>query len=183
MIPIEESHQVEFKLIWKDEYLKHLCGFANSHGGSLYLGVNDNGKVVGLKHTKKLLEEIPNKGASLMGLILTVNLFFENDLAYLMVNVVKSSQPVSLRGKFYLRSGSTNQELNGPALQNFLLKSINLTWDEIGSESATLKEIDIATVKQFVELAISANRLHANARNLPLVNLFENLHLLDESKK
>ncbi|MCK9401518.1 MAG: ATP-binding protein [Bacteroidales bacterium] len=124
MIPKEESQQVEFKLIWKDEYLKQLCGFANSQGGSMYFGVNDHGKVVGLQNTKRLLEEIPNKGANLMGIVLHVDLLFENSLPYLLLKVPQSSQPVSLRGKYYVRSGSTTQELNGFALQNFLLKRL-----------------------------------------------------------
>ena len=44
-----ESHNVEYKEIWKDEYLKWLCGFANSKGGSIFVGVDDNGNVVGVK--------------------------------------------------------------------------------------------------------------------------------------
>jgi len=112
MIPKEESQQVEFKLIWKDDYLKQLCGFANSQGGSIYLGVNDQGKVVGINNAKRLLEEIPNKGANLMGIVMQVDLLFENGLSYLLLKVHQSSQPVSLRGKYYARSGTTNQEVN-----------------------------------------------------------------------
>ena len=183
MLPKEESQRVEFKLIWKDEYLKQLCGFANSQGGSMYLGVNNHGNVVGLQNTKKLLEGIPNKGANLMGIILQVDLLFENDLPYLLIKVPQSLQLVSLRGKYYVRSGSTTQELTGLALQDFLLKRQNLTWDEVGVGSASFEDIDISTVKRFVELAISANRLHPDARNFSLNSLFQNLHLLDESKQ
>ena len=183
MIPKEESQQVEFKLIWKDDYLKQICGFANSQGGSIYLGVNDQGKGVGINNAKKLLEEIPNKGANLMGIVLQVDLFLENNLQYLLIKVPHSLQPISLRGKYYARSGTTNQELNGPALQNFLLKRHNLTWDEVGVPSASYEDIDISSVKRFIELAISANRLHPDARNLPLNSLFENLHLLDDSRQ
>ena len=50
MLPKSESQKAEFKLIWKDEFLKQLCGFANAQGGSLYLGVSDSGKVVGLQN-------------------------------------------------------------------------------------------------------------------------------------
>lgn len=182
MIPKEESHQIEFKLIWKDEYLKQLCGFANSQGGIMYLGVNDNGEVVGLQHTKRLLEEIPNKGVNLMGLVLQVDLLFENGLPCLSITVPQSSQAVSLRGKYYLRSGSTTQLLNSFSLQNFLLKRHNLSWDEIGVETASFEDIDILSVKKFVDLAISANRLTADARNLPIDQLFENLHLMDDAK-
>ena len=45
-----ESHNVEYKEIWKDEYLKWICGFANSKGGSLFIGIDNDGKVVGVKN-------------------------------------------------------------------------------------------------------------------------------------
>ena len=32
-----ESETVEFKRIWKDEYLKTLCAFANTSGGILFI--------------------------------------------------------------------------------------------------------------------------------------------------
>lgn len=40
---------------WKDKYLKWICGFANAQGGTLYIGKDDNGNVVGVKDAKKLL--------------------------------------------------------------------------------------------------------------------------------
>ncbi len=58
---MKESQITEFKLNWRDEYLKHLCAFANSQGGKLYLGIKDDGTVVGVNNAKKLLEDIPNK--------------------------------------------------------------------------------------------------------------------------
>ena len=38
-----ESQMVEFKRVWRDEFLKELCGFANAQGGTLVLGVDDAG--------------------------------------------------------------------------------------------------------------------------------------------
>jgi len=38
------EHQTkEYKQIWKDDYLKWLCGFANAGGGVLVVGRNDAG--------------------------------------------------------------------------------------------------------------------------------------------
>ena len=56
-----EHQEIEWKESWRDEYLKWLCGYANAHGGTLFIGIDDNGKVVGVEGSKKLLEDLPNK--------------------------------------------------------------------------------------------------------------------------
>ncbi len=56
-----EQQVIEYKSIWKDEYLKWICGFANAQGGTLVIGKNDTGDIVGVKNSKRLLEDLPNK--------------------------------------------------------------------------------------------------------------------------
>jgi ATP-dependent DNA helicase RecG len=56
-----ESQNIEYKTVWKDEYLKWICGFANAQGGTIYIGIDDAGNVVGVKDAKELMEDIPNK--------------------------------------------------------------------------------------------------------------------------
>ena len=58
-----EKQNVEWKAIWKDEYLQWICGFANAQGGTLYIGKDDNGNPIGLNNAKKLLEDLPNVGS------------------------------------------------------------------------------------------------------------------------
>ena len=69
-----EHQEIEWKESWRDEYLKWICGYANAHGGTLFIGKDDNGKVVGISDSKKLLEDLPNKITNAMGIIADVNL-------------------------------------------------------------------------------------------------------------
>ena len=39
-IPMGESQNIEWKELWRDEYLKWICGFANAQGGKIYIGTN-----------------------------------------------------------------------------------------------------------------------------------------------
>ncbi len=71
---MKESQKAEFKLNWRDEYLKHLCAFANSQGGTLYLGIKDDGTVVGVNNANKLLEDIPNKAIQRLGITVDLEL-------------------------------------------------------------------------------------------------------------
>ena len=74
-----EHQTIEWKESWHDEFLEWICGYANAYGGTLYIGKNDNGDVVGLsdKDRKKLLEVIPNKITDTMGIVADVNLLYE----------------------------------------------------------------------------------------------------------
>ena len=118
-----ENQNIEYKESWRDEYVKWLCGFANAQGGKLYIGINDKGEVCGVKDAHKLSEDIPNKVVSFLGIVADVNLLNKDGKDYIEVAVSPSNVPISYKGKYYIRSGSTLQELNGVALQNFIKMS------------------------------------------------------------
>lgn len=50
-----ETQNVEYKQSWRDEYLKYISGFANAQGGTLYVGIDDNGNICGINNAKELL--------------------------------------------------------------------------------------------------------------------------------
>jgi ATP-dependent DNA helicase RecG len=65
----QESQTIEWKWAWQEDYLKWLCGYANTDGGVLNIGVNDDGYVVGIENSKKMLEALPNKINDKLGII------------------------------------------------------------------------------------------------------------------
>ena len=106
----KESQNIEWKESWRDEYLKWICGFANAQGGKIYIGKNDNGVVTGISDAKKMLEDIPNKISNFLGIIADVNLYTENGMDYIEIIVNPNSYPVSYRGEYHYRTGSTKQQ-------------------------------------------------------------------------
>ncbi|MDR0606109.1 MAG: ATP-binding protein, partial [Bacteroidales bacterium] len=82
-----EQQNTEYKSIWKDEYLKWICGFANAQGGRIFIGKQDNGTIVGLKNSKKLLENLPNKITTILGIVADVNLHETADGDYIEIVV------------------------------------------------------------------------------------------------
>ncbi|MGM9819322.1 MAG: helix-turn-helix domain-containing protein, partial [Candidatus Onthomorpha sp.] len=92
-ITTKECQNVEYKRSWQDEYLKWICGFANAQGAVMYFGVDDNLEVYGLKNTKKLMEDIPNKIVNSMGLVVDVNLYEQDGLEYIEVTISPSNVP------------------------------------------------------------------------------------------
>ena len=126
-----EKQNVEWKNSWRDEYLKWICGFANAQGGTIYIGKDDDGSIVELSNSKKLLEDIPNKVQDILGIVVDVNLLSENNMDYIEIVVNPSSYPVNYRGEYHYRSGSTKQQLKGAALTEFLLQKTGVKWDAV----------------------------------------------------
>lgn len=180
---MKESQNTEFKSSWRDEYLKHICAFANTRGGSIFIGIQDDGAIKGVKDAKKLLEDIPNKVIHYLGIIVDVHLHDENGKEYLEVLVPQSSIPISYKGVYYVKSGSTKQELKGGELQHFLLKKMGRTFDEISMDSASISDIDEKAVRKFLHKAISSNRLSPEVISDSLHDILSNLRLFTEDGK
>ena len=60
-MPTAETQTVEFKETWSDECYKELAAFANSQGGTLYLGIKDNAQVLGWPGDGKEQDAIANR--------------------------------------------------------------------------------------------------------------------------
>lgn len=176
-----EHQSIEYKQSWHDEYLKWIVGFANSQGGTLYIGKDDNGNVVHVTDYRKLLEDLPNKIRDLLGIIVEVNHHEEEGKHFLEIITPPYAVPISLRGVYYTRSGSTRQELKGNALIEFLLRKTGKTWDDVVEPSASITDIDTKAVDRFVADALKSGRL-SNVNELSLAELLEKLRLTEEGK-
>lgn len=98
--PLMETQNIEYKESWRDEYLKWICGFANAQGGTLYIGKNDKGEVVGVADAKRLLEDIPNKVKNTMGIIVDVDLMTEEGKSYIRIETEPCGFPLNYKGDY-----------------------------------------------------------------------------------
>ena len=175
-----EHQEIEWKESWRDEYLKWICGYANAHGGTLFIGKDDNGKVVGISDSKKLLEDLPNKITNAMGIIADVNLCTENGKDYLEIVVGKYPFLISYHGRYYYRSGSVLREIVGKELDLALLKSQGITWDGVPLPKLTMADLKPEAIALFKQKALERGRLTIEEANVSNDILMDNLHLVDE---
>lgn len=178
---MSESQNIEWKKSWHDDYLKWVCGFANAVGGVIFIGKDDNGVITHLTDYRNLLEAIPNKIREHLGIIAEVNLHQENGAHYLEIIVPPYTVPVSLRGRYYYRTGSTKLELTGNALNEFLLKKSGKTWDNVSEIVATFNDIDSESVKGFIKDAQKSGRM-PDVSDLSIEELFDKLRLSDNGE-
>lgn len=178
-----EHQNIEYKTSWRDEYLKWICGFANAQGGKIFIGMNDKGSVTGVEDYKKLMEEIPNKAVSHLGLVVDVNLHKKAGKYYIEINVPASTVPISYHGVHHYRSGSTKQELKGNALNHFILGKMGLNWEQKAVHEATMDDIDKDAVRSFVRKAVAKQRISPGAAKADILTILKNLKLVDKSNE
>ena len=175
----KENQDIEYKQNWRDEYLKWICAFANGEGGTLYIGVNDKGEIVGINNSKKLLEDIPNKARDILGVVIDIKMKSEEEKEYLEIKVESYPYPVSYKGQYHLRSGSSKQELKGAALDKFLLAKQGKKWDGVPVPFVNIDDLDKRAFDLFREKAEKKKRVEADFLNENDNNLIEKLNLVD----
>jgi len=176
-----EQQNTEYKQSWHDDYLKWIAGFANSQGGTIYIGIDDQGNITGIPGYKKLMEDLPNKIRDVLGIMAEVNLHETGGLYYLEIVTPPYAVPISLRGVYYTRSGSTKQELRGNALIEFLLRKTGKTWDDVIEPSATISDLDANAIDFFLKSAERSGRLPIT-EGLALPEFLEKLRLSEGGK-
>lgn len=174
-----ENQNIEWKSNWRDEYLTWVCGFANAQGGKIYLGCDNNGRVIGIANTHKLLEDIPNKIRDAMGIIVEVNLLIDGDKEYIEIVVPAYPVGISCKGVYYYRSGSTKQTLTGPALEAFLLRKRGVTWDRQPMPACTIQDLDLNAIARFKKWAATKGRVNSDVLTESTEQLLEKLHLMN----
>ena len=176
-----EQHNIEYKQSWHDDYLKTICAFANSQGGKLFIGKDDKGKIVGISEHKKLMDDLPNKIKNHLGINAEVNLLGDSKKYLIEIIIPPYSVAISLRGRYYIRSGSTTSELTGNSLNDFLLKKSGKAWDDVIEERATLNDIDENSISDFLKAAAKSGRL-PDSDGLNTNELLEKLRLSADNK-
>lgn len=142
-----ESSELEFKssVLWSYQLeavdsklqtviLKSISAFSNAEGGTLLIGVNDAGDILGLDHDyshlngnrdafEQHLRNITNKafGKIFPATNMAITFYPIKGVEICRVNITKGTKPLYVEvsdvngqktEKFYLRSGNTSQELN-----------------------------------------------------------------------
>ncbi len=174
-----ESQNIEWKESWRDEYLKWICGFANAQGGKIYIGKNDKGEVVGIDNAKRLMDNLPNKIVTNLGVVCDINLLGENEKQFIEIIVEPYPNPVNYKGQYHYRSGSTKQELKGASLDKFMLERKGKKWDGVPVPNISIADLKNETFDFFRKKAVKAQRIEDDVLTDTDEDLADNLQLIE----
>ena len=128
------------------------------------------------------MEEIPNKIQTNLGFLADVNLLSKNNLEYIEIIVSPSSYPVSYKGEYHFRSGSTKQVLRGTALTEFISSKIGIRWEDSVIEGVTVEDLDKESFDIFRREAVRSKRMTKEDLNMSNAELLDSLDLLKDGK-
>jgi ATP-dependent DNA helicase RecG len=176
---MSEDQHIEWKESWRDEYLRWICGFANAEGGTLIVGKNDRGEPIGVSDATRLLVDLPNKIRDLLGIVVPVRLREEQGHSLIEIEVEPHPTPISYRGEYHIRSGSTKQQLTGSALTAFLLRKFGRHWDGSPYPGVGITDLSADAFRRFRTKASYHKRLSTDALAVSNDELLERLMLTE----
>ncbi len=151
-----ETQTVEWKREWKDEFLKEIASFANTDGGVLKIGVDDDGKIIGVRNPKDVMKKISDTVSNKLGLYPAINV--DESTGVITVSVEKASMPVELSGRFYVRSGNTVHEAKGREYDRIVSKRLNVSWIDQPIEGIDETQLDQNAI-QFFKKKVTENKI------------------------
>ncbi|GHV23934.1 transcriptional regulator [Planctomycetales bacterium] len=132
-----------------------------------------------MANPRKLLEDIPNKTRNALGILTHVALIEDGDGRFIRITIPANSYPISCNGKYYIRSGSTTQELTGRSLDEFILRKQGKTWDGVPVPNVTIDAFDRDAFNLFRKKAVAAARMNEEDLRINDALLLDNLRLMD----
>jgi ATP-dependent DNA helicase RecG len=136
-----ESKNVELKEKHTKSLLKTVSAYSNYHDGYIYVGINDQGEVVGLPeiHEKKMVIENSINTTITPKPLFDMNLLEFDGKTILEIKVYKGdSGPYYYQNTAYMRNDTSTVPLDGNNLTRLILNSKNLTYDQLKVSQSNL---------------------------------------------
>ena len=167
-IPRHEDEQTEFKLTWSDTVKKTLIAFANTFGGMIWLGINDDGEVCGLDHPdecERSVTAFARHGTEPpMSDLVACRKARVGGRDLLIVQVTPGDmRPYGFRGKrwnggIYVRDGSSSVSATDEEIIRMIRSSSSIAWEE--QESREQKLTFEAAARIFSESGLDFSSAH-----------------------
>lgn len=154
-----ESQTLEFKETLNNEAMETIAAFANSGGGTLAIGVEDDGTPRGVMLGSETLRDWANHIAQAAHVHPQFSPREHDGKTVVLVEVLESPlKPVPCRGRYFKRVGSSNRQMTDDDLTRAVLDKVGVTWDEVVEPRATLEDLDPEELRRFRTLCNQKER-------------------------
>ena len=128
ILELGEGQYIEFKESVDKNLQKEIVAFANASGGTVFVGINDLGKITGIDINNKLKSQIQDTAYNCDPPIM-VNLNSIGNI--LAIEVVEgANKPYSCSSGFYMRMGANSQKMKRDEILALAIKTGKIRFDE-----------------------------------------------------
>lgn len=177
-----ESEIVEFKSTFDKEVVETLSAFANSKGGTVFVGITDTGTVRGVDLSKESVQNWINqiKMSTANTVIPDVETYdVEGNTVVALYVSEYPIKPVSCKGRYFRRVKNANHQLTVSEVVNLHQQTCNTSWDYYLDNHHNENDISLEKVQNFINMA---NRV----RSVPITDdpltVLQKYELLREGK-
>jgi ATP-dependent DNA helicase RecG len=147
-----EGHNVEFKTSFNQEVIIALNAFANSEGGMVLIGIDDEGQITGVALNNESLASWINeiKTKTEPAIIPDAEEFTIDGKTVVALSIREFPiKPVAVRGRYYKRIKNSNHQLGLGEISDMYLKTFNSSWDYYIDEQHTPDDISLDKIIAF----------------------------------
>jgi len=147
-----EGYQVEFKRNVNSDISREIVAFANSSGGRIFIGIEDDGKIEGIAITNELKARVQTMARDCDPPVNVEADAFNN---ILIVEVPEgTNKPYRCANGFYIRSGASCAKLSTQEIREFMIAEGKLRFEEMVTPAAAYPAaLDESAVSRYFRLA------------------------------
>jgi len=154
-----ESETVEFKESLDEEAFETIAAFANTKGGTLLIGVADDGSIKGMTLGKETMRDWANRIAQATRVHPQISGFSHEGKTVVTIQLSESTvKPVPCRGRYFKRVSKSNRQMTDDDLTRAVLEKLGQSWDEVVEPRATLGDLDPVQLRRFRTLCKQQGR-------------------------
>ena len=144
-----EGLAVEFKEKYTPKIDRDIVAFANTKGGFLLLGVNDNGKVIGEKLTNKMKAEINSIARNCEPQIYIKNIK-EIDTVVAVEIAEGEEKPYCSSSGYYRRLDAVTQKMTQKEVRILFRETDIMPFESLPCRNLNIPKISLVKVKTFL---------------------------------
>jgi len=146
-----EGERIEFKE-GLGQLDREIVALANAGGGSIFLGVNDKGEVVGIGVGNRMQSEVSTIARNCDPPITVETFVYPEKVLEVRVSE-GTDKPYRCKGGFFLRMGPNTQKLNRNEIRRLILSSGTHRFDEAPNDRFQFpQDIDQRKLEEYVNL-------------------------------
>jgi len=146
LIKSGESNTIEFKEKFDERTIESAVAFANTKGGTIFIGVSDKNNIKGIRVGKETLNQWTNQISQSTDprIIPEIEQLKVRGNTIITVKIIENPiKPISTKGRCIKRVDSSNRAMSVQELAQMHLHSTGMSWDKYPAWNARLADIDL----------------------------------------